>query len=153
MTDKYFILIIFSSIILFGFSCKKNDLKSVETIKYGRSFGKCIGYCKSDLTINNQQVIFTKSTNGNQKQTISCVNELDKETLDLIVSNLNLNYFNDSPPIIGCPDCADGGAEYVEINNNGNIKRITFEYGNPPKQLLDLVNLLKIQFKSFENCN
>lgn len=37
--------------------------------------------------------------------------------------------------VIGCPDCADGGATYIELTQNGESKRVTFETGNPPSAL------------------
>lgn len=32
--------------------------------------------------------------------------------------------------IYGCPDCADGGAEWIEIQDDQQIKKVTFEYGD-----------------------
>ena len=29
----------------------------------------------------------------------------------------------------GCPDCADGGAEWIEVRSNQDSIRTTFEYG------------------------
>ena len=41
----------------------------------------------------------------------------------------------DLEDVIGCPDCADGGATYIELTQNGETKRVTFETGNPPPAL------------------
>ena len=49
--------------------------------------------------------------------------------------------FQKLPNTIGCPDCADGGAEWIEVNKASHFdcqtprrlfsKKVTFEYGKP----------------------
>jgi hypothetical protein len=34
--------------------------------------------------------------------------------------------------VIGCPDCADGGAEWLELGFEKEVKRVTFEYMHEP---------------------
>lgn len=153
MKHKIFFFGVFLSLMFLFSSCEKRDLNSITTIKYGTSFGMCVGYCKNDLVINGKVATFEKTKNGTDKEMVSCTNELNDETINLIMDHINLNYFKSLPEVIGCPDCADGGAEYVEITTNGEMKRVTFEYGKPPKQLADLVAILRVQFKFFENCN
>lgn len=152
MSSKYIILSIFLCLILFAFSCEKNIVKSITTIKYGTSFGMCIGYCRSDLTINNKNATFVKSKNTTQKDAITCINQLDEKILVAMLNDINLNSFMNLPEVIGCPDCADGGAEYVEITSGGKTKRVTYEFGKTPAQISDLVAKLKVEFKSFNNC-
>ncbi len=47
------------------------------------------------------------------------------------------------PKTIGCPDCADGGAEWIEIQSIDIHKKVTFEYLNEPNSLTALVTELR----------
>lgn len=152
MKHKIFFFSVFLSLLFLFSSCEKKNLNSITTIKYGTSFGMCVGYCKNELAIIGNEATFTKRKNGDEKESITCKSNLSEDALNAIGDHINLNQFNSLPALIGCPDCADGGAEYVEINSGGKVKRVTFEYGNPPKQLADLVAILKMQAQSFENC-
>src|SRR6185295_14271553 len=37
--------------------------------------------------------------------------------------------FNSLDSVIGCPDCADGGAEWVTVETEGKDRKVLFEYG------------------------
>ena len=43
----------------------------------------------------------------------------------------------------GCPDCADGGSEWVEITHEGITKRVTFEAYNSIPENNELVIQLR----------
>ena len=64
-----------------------------------------------------------------------------KETLNIadwnaMQLNININDFFELPETIGCPDCADGGAEWLEIDlANGKTHKVTFEYNKEPALL------------------
>jgi hypothetical protein len=53
--------------------------------------------------------------------------------------------------IFGCPDCADGGAEWIEINTIDKKHKITFEFGKEPEELKSLLGYLKTCLKSIED--
>ena len=48
------------------------------------------------------------------------------------------------PERIGCPDCADQGAEWIEIFTEGKSHRVTFEYQQNPPGLEALLRQLRI---------
>jgi len=146
---NYFILFLVSTI---AFSCKNQDVSIATTIKYGTSFGMCAGYCKRDLVLNNKQATLSLNKHGSNPETKSCNKEVDDATLSSINESIDANTFNNMPDVIGCPDCADGGAEYVELTNNGKTKRVTFEYGKTPTELKELLNQIKPIFNSFNDC-
>lgn len=137
---------------LFIISCKNQDLSSNATIKYGTSFGMCADYCKRELVLNGAKAIFSKSKNGNIPDTKTCTKQLDETTLAALRKNLDMNLLASLPDVIGCPDCADGGAEFVEITANGKTKKVAYEYGKTPPALVDLIGVIKPVFKSFEDC-
>ena len=45
--------------------------------------------------------------------------------------------------IIGCPDCLDGGAEWIEVSCDGKAHRVEFDYHAPPSAISHLVYLLE----------
>jgi hypothetical protein len=50
------------------------------------------------------------------------------------------------PAVIGCPDCADGGAESLTVIGTGGTKTISFDHGAAIKEaqpLLDRVRALR----------
>jgi hypothetical protein len=52
--------------------------------------------------------------------------------------------------IIGCPDCADGGAEWFEIVTNDTVERVTIEYGDSLEGLNNYIDLLRSVRHSFQ---
>ena len=45
--------------------------------------------------------------------------------------------------IVGCPDCADGGAEWIQVEMNDGIKKIIFEYGDTLETIQPLIDMLR----------
>lgn len=134
-------------------ACKKGQIKNLNSIGYGTSFGMCIGYCSNNLTISDLKVVFSKSKNGQAADTKTCTKSISEDDVNAIKDLLNSDKISALPEVIGCPDCADGGAEYVAINADGKQYKITFEYGKAPKELEAAVAKLKALKESFKDCN
>lgn len=49
------------------------------------------------------------------------------EQWQTLVSLIDVSAFQALNEQIGCPDCADGGAEWIEIQVGDTVKRVTFE--------------------------
>ena len=145
-------LILFLATMAFA-SCKNQDLPTNATVKYGTSFGMCVGYCQRELSINGTQATLSLRKNGTNAEQKSCKKQIDEATLTALKSKIDIASLNKLPDVIGCPDCADGGAEFVEVTSNGKTKRITFEYGRAPAELKELVDQLKPIFHSLGDCN
>ncbi|TCD10122.1 hypothetical protein EZ449_09850 [Pedobacter frigidisoli] len=146
--------LIFSVFLLLNISsCKKNNIKNLNSIGYGSSFGMCAGYCATNLLINDFKLTFSKSKNGQAPDTKTCTKTISEEEVNAIKNLLNSNQIVNLPEVIGCPDCADGGAEYVSINADGKQYKITYEYGKAPKELEAAVAKLRVLKDSFKECN
>ena len=64
-----------------------------------------------------------------------------------------MNSFFELPETIGCPDCADGRAEWLEIElMNGEKHKVTFEYRNEPASLNDHIIGLRGMMEMSEHC-
>ena len=68
-----------------------------------------------------------------------------------LVGPLDVKKFNKMKESYGCPDCADGGSEYIEIKTMGGTKRVTIEYGTAFPDLEPLLTELRTQRKKVEN--
>jgi len=47
------------------------------------------------------------------------------------------------PNVLGCPDCADGGAEWIEVETGNTLKRVEFEYGVAIPSIQPLLDLVR----------
>jgi hypothetical protein len=135
------------------YSCSNEIDDKIVQINYGTSFGECVGYCKHELTIKSGSINYECSGWNNQIPTLTFSDSLTVSTWDSVRSNLNLKDFFDLPEVIGCPDCADGGAEWIMIKQtNGESHKVTFEYNNEPVLLKTYI--LKFREKLSRNqCN
>jgi len=138
---------IFGIILIVGLfsSCSSEPISSeITQVKYGTSFGECIGYCKHDLLLKPSIAIYNFSSWNATLIPETYTETINDTTWDSVTSNLNIQDFFELPEIIGCPDCADGGAEWIEIElSNGNIHKVTFEYNNEPTLLKNTVVVLR----------
>ena len=94
----------------------------------GTSFGMCGGYCVTELRIDSLSATLTET---------SQVLDLPARTRTLPLSLaewvglqalVDTATFRSLEGVHGCPDCADGGAEWIQIETNPPV-RVTFEYG------------------------
>ncbi|MCZ4225504.1 hypothetical protein [Pedobacter rhodius] len=141
-------------VLLLNFSsCDKDNLNNVNSIGYGTSFGMCAGYCVQNLLISNLKLTFSKSKNGQTPDTKTCTKTISQEEVNAIRDLLNNDKIAALPEVIGCPDCADGGAEWVSVNAGGKQYKITFDYGKAPKELEAAVAKLRVLKDGFKDCN
>lgn len=124
------------------------DLSTI-TIKSGQSFGFCIGKCHAEMTIKGQNMEFlVKERNfetGVLENKEYAYNEvLTKEKLDKIGNLIEVEKFFKLDEVYGCPDCADGGSEWIEITTTEDkTKKVTFEYGKTVPEIENLIKLLR----------
>lgn len=147
-TIKYFLI----SIILAGCTVSTNDenLKSVEAISYGTSFGECLGYCIHEMTIEPNEIGIVKKgwdMEGALPEKNITVNFTQAE-FDSLFNSLDFSKFQLLDTIIGCPDCADGGAEWVEVISNAEKHKVVFEYYNEPEEIKQFVKSVRNYFDS-----
>lgn len=148
------LLFIFTLTLILSLSgCKKDRIKNLNSIGYGSSFGMCVGYCSNNLLISDLKLTFSKMKNGQASDTKTCSKTISEADVNAIKNDLNMEKVSALPETIGCPDCADGGAEWIAINADGKQYKITYEYGKAPKELEAAVARLKVLRDSFKDCN
>jgi hypothetical protein len=134
-------------------SCTEEDGSEITLVNYGTSFGECIGYCIHDLDINQTLATLERIGWIDSIVTQTCSQNLDDNHWDQIITSIDVETFFGLPETIGCPDCTDGGAEWVEIElQNGEKYRVTFEYHNEPSELLSLMAKLRELLDSLIAC-
>lgn len=123
-------------------------------VNYGTSFGMCVGPCRKEMNVVNNTVSFTvfytegRGAIGGTPKTYTEL--LDASFGSSLVKSIDYESFKKLNEIIGCPDCADGGAEWVEILKNDSKHKVTFEFGKAPKEIESLVTILREKKVYFE---
>ena len=157
---KLFILTCLVTLML-GRCTETNIVSSAEnatsdplTIRTGTSFGMCVGYCQHDYVVNGTTVTLTQ--NGTRTQasspTKTCQTTLTSADWDALKALVNIDSFSSQPETIGCPDCADGGAEYVELAMGDRKHRVTFSYNKTIPGSEALVDALRKRREAFPAC-
>lgn len=109
--------------------------KSGMVISHGTSFGHCRGFCNKELKLTEKGTKFSTWENGNAKVTNTLEVTNQGDDFKKVAVLLNAKSFKKLETRYGCPDCADGGSEWIEVKEGLSTKRVTFEYGNPPEEL------------------
>lgn len=127
---------------------------SGTVVKYGTSFGMCVGPCRKEMTLKNDGASFTvfynegRGATGGDPKTYT--EKLSADYISSIKNNVDFEAFKKLGEVIGCPDCADGGAEWVEITKNDSRYKVTFEFGEDVKEIAPLLKLLREKRQYFE---
>lgn len=116
------------------------------------SFGMCVGYCTTQLEIGEGQAVLTRTSRGGRggaqlpdqrfTKTLSAAEWAD------IADLAQKTKLDGLPETIGCPDCADGGAESLTIVGAKGEKKITFDHGAAIEQaalLLEKVRAIRAE--------
>lgn len=99
------------------------------SIKTGYSFGECTNTCifelQADANINR-----TLEANWQGDTTITSEQTTVTSDWTDLVNQFDEDLFFNLDDTYGCPDCADGGSEWIEITTNSQTHKVTFEYGD-----------------------
>lgn len=121
---------------------------NVRQIVSTTSFGMCVGYCTTRLEISEGRAVLIREARGGRgapqnlpAQRFTQVLTPDEwDAIEALAANTNLTGLS---PVIGCPDCADGGAESLTIESSGAPQSISFEYGAVVAQAAPLLGRVR----------
>jgi hypothetical protein len=127
----------------------------VRMIVSTTSFGMCVGYCTTRLEITEGQAVLIRQARGGRgapqglpdQRFMQPLTAEEWGELSRLAAEIDLRAL---PDVIGCPDCADGGAESLTI---GAGRTITFDHGAPiaeAQPLLDRVRELRARLTPAE---
>ncbi len=153
---KFNNLMLLLTLVFIFSACEKSDDESfsndIDYIKYGTSFGECLGYCKNDITVTNSKIDFHKSgwdLEGLLPE-ISIAENVDSKYTSELIGKIDFYAFSRLDSVIGCPDCADGGAEWIEIKSKEKTYKVIFEYRNEPEELQEYIGYLRTYLNAFQ---
>ena len=117
------------------------DDQAVE-ITSGTSFGMCAGYCVTALRIAGPSVELTEESWRMELPPRTETLPLERPTWERLMALVDTAVFRELEGVHGCPDCADGGAEWIEIGTADPV-RITFEYGAELDGIAELQKMIR----------
>jgi len=102
----------------------------VRQIVSTTSFGMCVGYCTTRLEISEGQAVLIRDGRSGRgsaelpdQRFTQTLTDTEWQEFARLAARTDLSRL---PATIGCPDCADGGAESLAINGE---RGVTFDYG------------------------
>jgi hypothetical protein len=118
----------------------------IVRVAAGDSFGECLGYCQRDVEVDRSETKFTASgwNRDGTLPTVDSTRSTDAALFGLLSNAVTWTRFSSLDSVYGCPDCTDGGAEWIELEDaSGRVKRVTFEYAFPPEPLTAMADTLR----------
>ena len=131
------------------FACDEDatqaSAKSADTVvRAGTSFGFCLGYCTDELVIADGAVTYTRRDGRDPAHPdLVYTARLDATEWEALRLAADPALLDDTPEVVGCPDCADGGSEWVRLAQRGSADAVTFEYGDDLEALGELLPQLR----------
>jgi hypothetical protein len=125
-----------SSLLVVGLlapaTCGSPSNSSAEPVAFKSvvSFGFCApaAYCTSRLDLSEGRAVLTYESRERPPQVHR--RDLQSGEWQRLVAALDATRLRALPGRIGCPDCADGGAETLTVEfTDGPSSSVTFEYG------------------------
>lgn len=112
-------------------------------IRSTTSFGFCPveAMCTTSLEVAGGVVTFIASSRAGVQEGQTAV--LRPEEWASLERKAREARFEGLAPVIGCPDCADGGAESVSVVSSGLSKKVTFEFGANVPAVATLIDSLR----------
>jgi len=114
------------------------------------AFGMCVGYCTTRLEISEGRAVLLREGRSGRGEVAgpdlryeAALSPGEWEEFVRLAANTDMNAL---PPVIGCPDCADGGAETLTIEGDGAPESVTIEYNahiTAAQPLLDRIRALR----------
>ena len=129
-----------------------NGNDEILEVRYGTSFGFCAGYCIKTVEITPTMLKYRKEGSEQDVPVLSCLLNFTPAEFSLLAGKINLNGFFQLDEVIGCPDCADGGTEWIEIRTIEKMHKVSFEYMDEPSALNGYIDDLRTILADIDNC-
>lgn len=139
-------LSILTLLLVASVGCSPTDPDSAtrDVIVHGVSFNMCTGYCSSVLEIEDTTVTLTETSRDSRNfpRRIRTLHLTAEEAAHLrqLADTAALSRVAGTH---GCPDCADGGAEWIEIHVQSTTIRTTYDYGPNLEPIIELQEQLR----------
>lgn len=115
------------------------------------SFGMCVGYCTTRLEITEGRATLIREARGGrgvprdlpEQRFTTQLTPTEWQDIQRLAANVD---FGALPDTVGCPDCADGGAERLSVERAAAAESVALEFraSIPEAQpLLDRVRAIR----------
>lgn len=123
------------------------DEQTLVRVVSTTSFGMCVGYCSTRLEITESEAVLTRQGRGG-RGAVELPDDVIRASFDVgewtEIKRLAAEAkFEGLGPVIGCPDCADGGAESLTVETSDGIASVSFEYGAKVEGLSGLLEKVR----------
>jgi hypothetical protein len=118
----------------------------------GWSFGFCLGACRGDLTIDGRELDYRLSDRSGEQtlaRAAGALTSAGRSRLNELAAALGSVPLEE---VYGCPDCADGGAAWLELQRETVTASTRYEYRRPPPPLESLDAFLREVMGALETC-
>ena len=113
-------------------------------IRLGNSFGECLGYCWQEMILDEESmVLISRGWDQEAFPEKMYREDMDPDLWRWLLSVADFAILDRMDEVYGCPDCADGGAEWVTMNLSGRMETVKFEYGAKLEPIGKLLELLR----------
>jgi hypothetical protein len=127
-------------------SATETESADFSRLSSGTSFGMCAGYCRTELLIDSTSATLTETSWDHPERLPPRITSLELNAAEWqrIRRQVNPAALTRLAGVHGCPDCADGGAEWIELRTDQALVRVTFEYG----QVLNEISGLQAEIRA-----
>lgn len=137
-------LVAWSILFLFLGGCEDSTAPEADTsISSGYSFGECIGYCHQEVVFRSAVATYSLRPSNSELGEIEGEVPTTPEEWQELLAAVELQALQALPDVLGCPDCTDGGAEWIEVEIGNTLKRVTFEFGTAIPSIQPLLDLVR----------
>jgi hypothetical protein len=107
---------------------------SVTRVVSTTSFGMCVGYCTTRLEISEGEAVLIREARGGRgaptpappaQRFSTPLTPAEWQEIQRLAAATDLTTV---PDVVGCPDCADGGAEGLTIESAGGAESVSLEF-------------------------
>lgn len=139
--------------ILAGCNTAKEASKtnSVLSIVHGTSFGHCRGYCIKEIHFSASSLDYKEVSRDTVNFPVKETTEkFTQSQLDELATQIDWKKWEALDSIIGCPDCADRGAEYLIISSEKGTKKVLYDAHSTPEGLENILKTIREKRRVFE---
>jgi hypothetical protein len=112
------------------------------------SFGMCVGYCTTRLEITEGQAVLIREARGGrgapqnlpEQRYTAQLTSSEWQEIQRLAANVD---FDALPDTVGCPDCADGGAEGLTVEGPSGAESVSLEFRASIPQAQPLLNRVR----------
>ncbi len=124
--------------------CEDSTAPDTDTsITSGWSFGECVGLCHQEVVFRATIALYSQRSWDPSVPDIEGEVQIPREEWQKLLAAVDMQTLQALPDVLGCPDCADGGAEWIDVELGSTQKRVTFEFGAAIPSIQPLLDLAR----------